>query len=72
MLQHSNPDSPWLRLGDMCQLFDVNPRTIWKWTAEGKLPRPYQNGRRWTRWMKTEVDAALKSLRGGEVTNVVS
>lgn len=52
-------DSPWYRLEDMMRLFDVSARTVWTWTAAGKLPQPRRKGRRWTRWPKDEIDALL-------------
>ena len=57
--QRSPGESPWYTIGDMMRLFDVTDKTIWKWTAAGKLPEPRRHGRRWTRWVKSEVDELL-------------
>jgi predicted DNA-binding transcriptional regulator AlpA len=51
---------PWYDISDMMKLFDVTDRCIWTWVSRGLLPKPRKQGRRWTRWVKEEVDARLK------------
>jgi predicted DNA-binding transcriptional regulator AlpA len=56
----SEGPSPWYSVSDMMRLFDVTDRCIWTWVSRGLLPQPRKQGRRWTRWVKEEVDALLK------------
>jgi predicted DNA-binding transcriptional regulator AlpA len=63
----SNLPPIWYRCEDMCRLFDVSDRTVYRWCAIGKLPKPVKRGRRWSRWLKTEIDAVLAEMgvKGG-------
>jgi len=56
----SDVQRPWYDISDMMKLFDVTDRCIWSWVSRGLLPRPRKQGRRWTRWVKEEIDALLK------------
>lgn len=46
-------------VADVARILDVTERTVWKWTAEGRLPEPIKMGERWTRWRKEEIDGLL-------------
>lgn len=50
---------------DLCELFHVTPHTIWKWSREGRLPRPVKVGRSFL-WRASDVHAYLASLGRGE------
>lgn len=36
-------------------LLSVSPRTVWSWSASGRMPRPVRVGRV-TRWKRSEVE----------------
>lgn len=44
----------------------VSPATIWRWTREGKFPKPFKIGASVTVWDMAEVDAFLAAQRGEE------
>lgn len=44
---------------EMAKIFEVSVRTIETWTATGRLPSPRKVGRKWTAWVKAEIDALL-------------
>lgn len=46
-------------IADLMALFSVTDRTVWKWCASGRLPKPVRMGRKWSRWPKTQIDALL-------------
>lgn len=49
----------WMDAEEVAEAFDVTPRCIYRWEAEGKIPTAVRRGRRWTRWRRSEIDAAL-------------
>lgn len=51
---------PWYTVVQMAVLFAVHPRTIWKWSDLGRLPKPVRKSRKWVCWPKDEVDALLR------------
>lgn len=55
------PSSLWYRVAGLAALLDIHERTVWQWCASGLLPRPRRVGTRWSRWLKTEVDALLET-----------
>ena len=47
----------YLTSADLRERFGIAPVTLWRWTKNGKLPRPrYINGRK--RWAEEEIIAA--------------
>jgi excisionase family DNA binding protein len=38
----------------------ISVRTVWKWTAQGKLPQPYRVGNV-TRWRADEIDPEARA-----------
>ena len=41
--------------------FGVTPKTIWKWTASGKFPKPIKLSAGSTRWRAEDVTAWMES-----------
>ena len=37
-----------------------DPASVYRWIADGLLPRPIKIGRRASRWIEAEVDAAIQ------------
>jgi excisionase family DNA binding protein len=52
-----------LRAHEVADRLDVCVRTVWAWTAAGKLPAPFRQGRI-TRWRKSEIDEYVRSYQG--------
>jgi predicted DNA-binding transcriptional regulator AlpA len=52
-----------LTVGDLAHFFRVHRRTIWKWVAEGKLPRPYAVSPRVRRWKPGEIRKLFDDLQ---------
>ena len=51
-----------LTLQDVATVYRVSKRTIWRWVAEGRLPRPLAITRRIRRWKACEIQQHLDSL----------
>ncbi len=51
-----------LTLEDLMDIYCVSRRTIWRWVAEGRLPRPYAITRRVRRWKASEIQQHLDGL----------
>jgi prophage regulatory protein len=43
----------------------VTPRTVWRWVAEGKLPRPLRLSTKCVRWWSSDVERFLEALPRG-------
>ena len=61
----ADPGSPWYTVSDVARLLDVTERTVWAWSASGRLPRPVRIGASWTRWAKGSIDSFLMLVAGG-------
>lgn len=48
----------YLSVKNLAARYSVQPRTVWRWTAQGRLPQPYRLGDNCTRWKLSEVEAA--------------
>jgi prophage regulatory protein len=46
-------------------LLPVSPATIWRWTREGKFPKPFKLGVSVTVWDAAEVEAFIAQRAGG-------
>lgn len=53
------PDSAFVTDLDLAALFQVHRLTIWRWSNNGRLPKPYQLGGNTTRWKAGEVRQAI-------------
>lgn len=42
-------------------MLDVNPSTLWRWVAIGRLPPPHRLGPRVSAWNLDEVEQALRT-----------
>jgi predicted DNA-binding transcriptional regulator AlpA len=51
-----------LTLVNLVEIYSVSKRTIWRWVAEGKIPRPYALSRRIRRWKANEIQQHLDGL----------
>jgi predicted DNA-binding transcriptional regulator AlpA len=51
-----------LTLADLIAIYAVSKRTIWRWVAEDRIPRPYAITRRIRRWKASEIQQHLDGL----------
>ena len=51
-----------LTLLNLVEIYCVSKRTIWRWVAEGRIPRPYAVSRRIRRWKANEIQEHLDGL----------
>jgi predicted DNA-binding transcriptional regulator AlpA len=51
-----------LTLDNLIAIYRVSRRMIWRWVAEGKLPRPYAVTRRIRRWQASKIQRHLDEL----------
>jgi prophage regulatory protein len=52
-----------LSVKEVASRLSVGPRTVWRWAAQGKLPRPLRLSKGCVRWWSTDVDRFLEALR---------
>jgi predicted DNA-binding transcriptional regulator AlpA len=53
---------PMLDVKELAQKLDASVRTVWRWVAEGTVPKPVQMGRS-TRWFESEIKALQDGLK---------
>jgi predicted DNA-binding transcriptional regulator AlpA len=51
-----------LTLVNLVEIYSVSKRTIWRWVAEGRIPRPYAVSPRIRRWKANEIQQHLDGL----------
>ncbi len=68
-MEHANRNqaefiSAIMRPADAAKYLSVSVQTLYRWAAEGKLPRPLKLGERASGWKKADLDAYIASLDG--------
>lgn len=58
----SLPNSSFVGLSTMEGLFQTSSTTIWRWSRDGKLPRPRKLGGNTTRWNVGELRQAIAKM----------
>lgn len=53
----------YLAVRDIRAIYGLSEAAVWRWTKEGRFPKPVRIGTRWTRWLKSEVEAFINSNR---------
>ena len=51
--------SPFLRKEGVCKITGCSIATVWRWVKEGRLPKPYKLGPRFTVWKRSELEKFL-------------
>lgn len=51
-----------LKLSDVANRLDVSRRTIWRWLALGRFPRPIRFSGVCVRWRSEDVEAFIEAL----------
>ena len=55
-----------LDISEVCRLFgDVNASTIYRWIKAERLPKPVRIGPGTSRWVRAEVEDALRRIVEG-------
>ncbi len=55
-----------LTTSEVAELFGVSDWTIYRWVKAGALPQPVRVSRRWVRFRRHEIEAAINRLQGNE------
>jgi prophage regulatory protein len=58
MSLHTSSELPaegFVRVGTLARLLGIATVTVWRWTANGKLPKPVKLSERVTAWRAEEV-----------------
>jgi predicted DNA-binding transcriptional regulator AlpA len=56
----------YLRVQQLAQRWDVSVPTVWRWTADGKIPFPLKLSPGTTRWRLDEIEAYEQKLEEGK------
>jgi excisionase family DNA binding protein len=48
---------------EVARCLAISVRSVWRWTAMGRLPPPVRPSRRSTRWRRREIGQFLEALR---------
>ena len=57
------PDSAFIRVQTVAQLFGVSVVTIWRWVADGQMPAGIAIGNNTTRWRVGDIRKHMGSLK---------
>jgi prophage regulatory protein len=52
-----------LTVGDVARRLRISRRTVWRWSAAGRLPAPLRLGPQCTRWRAAEIQRYVDALR---------
>ncbi len=52
-----------LRAAEAAEYLGIAESTLWRWTSNGKLPKPYRLSPRCTGWKIADLDAFVESTR---------
>lgn len=56
------PASAMLSAADLSDLLRVSLNTVWRWSKDGRIPRPIKIGPNSTRWRAGDVREALDRI----------
>ncbi len=52
-----------LTVKDVADCLSIGVRTVWRWAADNKIPRPIRLARHTVRWKASELQAFLDNRR---------
>jgi prophage regulatory protein len=55
-----------LTVRQLASLLKLSPRTIWRWLAQGRLPKPVRYSRTCVRWKASSIRAYVEALPLGQ------
>lgn len=55
---HNTPHTKFLSDKVLASRYGVSRNTIWRWTREGRLPKPHKLAAGTTRWLVDEIEVA--------------
>lgn len=56
------PATGFVSANTLAAMLETTPSTIWRWSKNGRLPKPVKLGEGTTRWKIEEVNEALAKL----------
>lgn len=56
------PATGYVSANTLAVMLETTPSTIWRWSKNGRLPKPVKLGEGTTRWKIEEVNEALAKL----------
>jgi prophage regulatory protein len=59
---HDPPTDLLLTVKDVADCLSVSVRTVWRWTAEHKIPQPIKLGYNVVRWKASEIQRLIDAL----------
>jgi len=57
-----NKTQTYIRAREIAFKYGMGLSTVWKWTANGILPKPQKLGKKMTVWKTDEVDSVMSEL----------
>ncbi|MBV1786753.1 AlpA family phage regulatory protein [Marinobacterium sp. D7] len=61
---HIQEPIEWATDIQLAAIYSISRPTVWRWTHEGRIPKPHKLGPNCTRWKLSEVRAMLE---GGQI-----
>jgi len=55
----------YLSVEQIAEQLGISTSCVWRWAADGKLPKPIKLSSRVTRWRADEIEQALSKLEEG-------
>jgi predicted DNA-binding transcriptional regulator AlpA len=65
----SLPETGFLRLPAILQIFPIGKSTWWQGVKDGRFPKPVKLGERTTAWRVEDIKALIESYRGKKEIN---
>ena len=59
---HDPPMEQLLTVKDVADFLSISVRTVWRWTAENKIPQPIKLGYNVVRWKASEIQQLIDAL----------
>ena len=58
----NNSEQVYLRCSEIAFKYGMGKSTVWKWTAQGKLPKPQKLATKMTVWRADEIESAMEEI----------
>jgi excisionase family DNA binding protein len=60
-----------LRVDEVAAILGCSASTVWRWSADKKLPQPLKLGHT-TRWPSSEIEALIQDLKEARLSDLAS
>jgi len=57
----------YMRVKQVAEAIGISKSSVWRWSSEGRLPKPIKLTNRTTVWKSEEVDAAIEKLAAARI-----